>query len=374
MTGPLTTLANPYNKDMGLYPGAPTSRLPQFGLTSTVSHEAAAQIKNLRTAEFLAEKMKFQKLHTDPRFWNLSMQDLLSRLNVALAVYLPATYLSLSQKKHAWETNGRNAMLWFATLGVAIATKHPKYGLNPLLNPLMRQKVTADTIPAELSRLKNELELLKQDPTRHSDKINKLGKIYSKLETQLTKPSIGTKLLNKLRPNYDYYKLLEEAKIGKFSKYTDRQGAWWASPDRNQLKTLEVKLQGLKESTQKGLKLTETDQAFLKNAPKFLNRISSMRVLATLLNMALTVYVIGILVMEVVFRWIAPRDHDFDPTKYRNGKHHKSEKATPPTPPANAGLPPFSQVGVPAPLPPSQLIRPLSPQTPFANLQAGGQQ
>jgi hypothetical protein len=302
------------------------SSLPRFGAAAPaqVGEALVGNIKHLQLADWVYNTAG--RVPKDPRIGNLSIQDISSRVNVLLAVYVPALYFSLHpKKKHFWETNGRNVLLWFITLAIALATKSKRFGFNQFLDPFMAKKT------------------------------NQAG--------------AWQKVLNKFRPDYNYQDLLKNAGL------SSRHASWVdVSGDNNALETLKMKVEQLaqkaKDKAKTGATLEPAEKELMENIPKFMNRLTGIRLASTGLNMLLTITIIGILAMEVVFRVIAPLDPDFDASKFRN--RNKKQAGSGPQPsgfsvgnpspkaatPFQAYRPPYAATRMMPPMWP-----PLSPQS-----------
>lgn len=316
---------------------------PRFqGGAGTAGKELVSEIKNIGTADSLYKK--FGRMQVDLKIGGLSINDWASRVNTALAVYLPALYFSLvPEKKHFWETNGRNVLIWFATLGVALGTKHPKIGANGLFNHLMPQK--------------KNLKLA--DATGFGDKLGRLWQ----------------KGLDKLRPSYDYYDLLYKAGVlteKEMKTARNKLDNQWASLDNNQIERLKMKVDQISKELEKPLEnrqlegMTRKDaEKFLKDAPNLMNRLSSMKIASLLANTGATVYLVGILAMDIVFKYIAPKDPDFDASKLTKYKKKSDKKqSTPDTSTVTTPKPTGTPTGTPN-------VTPQAPVSFWPNPQSG---
>jgi hypothetical protein len=260
----------------------------QSALASAARHSAEAAddlVTKVKWAGFSKKLANiFNRTFKNPEIWGFSLEDWASRLNVAVAVYFPALLFScFPDLKHFWETNGRNVLLWFATLGITRVTKDPKIGLNPLvLDKLMQEKARGSSLTPM------------------------------------------TRVLNKLRPDFDFHDVFKAAEL------KDAEKLYWGGLDKNQKdkiqKALAESADKIKVLQAKPIaELSQADRLLLKlaHAPSLFNRISAMKTISTLVQMGLTVYLIGVVAMEIVFRYIAPRDKDFDASKYEKMKAMK---------------------------------------------------
>jgi hypothetical protein len=275
---------------------------PRFtgGVAGGAKNALVSEIKGINTANRLYNV--FGRIQSDPKIWGFSINDWASRLNTALAVYAPALYFSLvPEKKHFWETNGRNVLIWFTTLGVTVLTKHPTMGVNPMLNHVMPQKRALQPKASET----------------FGDKIGRHVQ----------------KGLDVFRPKYDYYDMLHKAGVltqeEARNARNNKANKW--DLDNNQIERLKMKMEQLSEKFKsnkaiEGMSQSEAE-TFAKNAPKLMNRLSNMKMAALSANAAATIFIIGIWAMNMVFKYIAPHDPDFDASKYNKAKN-KSKNST----------------------------------------------
>ncbi len=250
-------------------------------------------IRSIKPAEYL--RSVFGKLHGDVRIRNTPLEAWASRINTLVAVYTPAFAFSIyPDKKHFWETNGRNALIWLLTIAIALWVNDDKWGLNPQLNKFMQPKV--------------------KDP-----------------KTLEALPWLERQIINRLRPDYSCFEIMKAAGLKVAEK--DKAKAFWASLDKNYVDTMTTEFAKNQDEIARLIKLPLTEltasQKSLLNlrwVPSMLNRISGFKALATALQAALTVYLVGVLAMEVVFRFIAPHDKDFDASKFKKMKAMKNGK------------------------------------------------
>lgn len=205
----------------------------------------------------------------------LSFEDWAARLLTIFGIYIPQGFIAIKENKHKWETNGRNALVWTMTLGLTMLVKNDKFSTNTLLNFFM----------------KNGQAAAAENPTAGPVK----------------------RFFNKLKLNGDYFDILKSAKID--FKEADRAKAHWSNLDKNVMDTIGLHLKELAAKTG----ISDAEKSFLKLANKFVFRRNLFNVLSTGIITLLTMYVIGRFAMELVFRFIAPLDHDFDPARSKPG-------------------------------------------------------
>lgn len=317
-----------------------------------------AEIKNLASAEKL--KKFFGRFYGEVRKWNMSLEDWASRICVAVAVYFPQFLFSLglfsslkhdkaskdagknpSDKQgnrtiHFFETNGRNIVLWVLNLVIARMVKDDKIGVNTLLNQFMQPRITSESISKNLEVLvqqRKSLEDKLKDMEKHAppgtgktkarrslernlDKLN--NRITKQMNLQKILASGGKlpllqRLFNPLRLGDDYFEILKACGI-QFQA-TDRFKAFWSSLDKNQLDLILKKLAELKAKDPAAL--NEVEQGLIKRIPGFMNRMNAFRLLSTAIIAGMTIYIIGVMAIDIVMKYIAPLDHDFDPTKLK---------------------------------------------------------
>jgi hypothetical protein len=115
--------------------------------------------------------------------------------------------------------------------------------------------------------------------------------------------------LNKLRLKMDYFDILEMASNKKFPA-PERKNAFWAGLDANKISEVDVLYDKL--TARKGM-LNDIEKKVFESIPGFQKRLNAARLLATGIITAATVYLIGGVAMKIVYKFIAPFDHDFDP-------------------------------------------------------------
>ncbi|MBY0451161.1 MAG: YppG family protein [Cyanobacteria bacterium] len=300
---------------------------------ATVARELAEQaLKPLFTPEGFwgkrihpfAESLANIKL----QFANMSLEDWASRLNTIFAIYLPQTAVAFAKSQHVWETLGRNVLVWCATLAVVAYNKNDTYSVNTLVfDKFMRP---ADPALPELVNL----------ATRHSGKIplaeaKKLASQYpgSKLAKALVKtaetagqshvsgPGFWSKVQHKMGLSGDYFALLERAGV-RFSE-KDRKKAYWASIDANEVDKIQAfagRVAKKLESSGKHDAALLGDKKLAELVPSFLNRLKWCKLGSTAVITALIAVVVGKVTMDIVFKFIAPLDHDFDPNSAPGAK------------------------------------------------------
>lgn len=70
--------------------------------------------------------------------FNMSLEDWMSRMQTLIALYIPQVYMNFKQDALPWETVGRNAITWVATIALMAFTKNDKTSINSLfLNRFM---------------------------------------------------------------------------------------------------------------------------------------------------------------------------------------------------------------------------------------------
>ncbi len=317
--------------------------LPVFG-NAAARKTAQTAGKDLaeRTSEWLFAHPKLQRLADyNPRLWNLSLQDWSARIATAVAFYVPQTLLAFMEDRHKIETLARNIIVWTMTLGVLIATKDKKFGLNSLFNPFMNPR---ETLPENTGFLKKFINNRRFD-----------GEIF------------------------DYLK--KHARVDLKN---------WSGLDANHFDNITLAWKKLKDKQN----LSSTEKKVLEKIPRIMNRISAFKFTAVGLSVAILAVVVGKMAMDIVFKFFAPFDHDFDPSKYKitkkkkNGKNavHKAEalpsRLVPTAPTRTPGPNPAALQGYLPPPPPMNFIPsnlmhpglmpngyPPAPFTPFA---AGG--
>lgn len=226
--------------------------------------------------------------------FNLSMEDWAARYLTIFGIYMPQGLFALLEDKHKWETNGRNALIWTMTLLLTIAVKSDRLSTNTLLNVFMKDKNTTDP--------------------------GKLG--------------FFSKWIQNMKLDGNYFDVLKKAKVD-FCPIKDVKRAHWANLDDNQLR----KVIKLYDDLAAKVNLEPAEQKIKELIPKFLQRRNAFNLVSTGIITLLTMYLIGSLSMELVFRFIAPLDHDFEPERFKNRGKRQPPNAipVPPVPTATMG-------------------------------------
>ncbi len=270
---PQTNTASPKLKQLEL------KQEPKFGNGPL---KQAAKTVSLDSVEKLSQKLmenpkleKWGSLNT--KLWNLSLQDWSARVAILFAFYTPQTVLAFTDNKHKWETLSRNILNWTVTIGILILNKHHKYGLNSLFNPYLKPQ--QETLPKDAGKYKQWINKWSYKPELFDYASKKLG-------IDLTK---------------------------------------WTGLDDNHFDELKAAWQKLDKLNQ-AKKLSKSEQYVHKNIPSLVNRISAYKFLSVGISVALLAFFVGKVVMDVVYKHIAPLDHDFDASKYANlGKKGKDK-------------------------------------------------
>jgi hypothetical protein len=231
---------------------------------ATAAQEAV--IAHLGLAKAIQKLFTAKLFKSDVRFGGLSLEDIASRVQTIVGVYLLQGYFSVKDQKHPWETNGRNVLVWILGILVPLLSKHPTIGVNPVLDKLFMKK-------------------------RNENPSNWFSA-----------------QLNKLRMPIDYKQILEGAGIEK-----PKEGDW-AKMDANKLHRIRMFKEEL-ENRAKGLgaPLNAEEQKLLEHMPGLLRRLNVFPLVSTAIITAATVYIIGVLAMKAVYKFIAPLDKDFNP-------------------------------------------------------------
>jgi hypothetical protein len=230
--------------------------------SAAVIGETAVERFSNRIYPFFRKIGKFEM----GKMGGLGLEDWAARFLTLVGLYVPQGYIAVKNDSHVWETNGRNALMWLLAVGIVSFSKNDKWGFNTVLNHFMKNKQTADT------------------------------------------KTFWGKLTARFGLDGDYFKVLKEAGIPH--KAEDAKRAFWASMDSNMVDRLVHQYDQL---TAKGKLLTETEQASHKLLGQFLSRRNAFSLTSTALITGLTVYLVGKLAMDFVFKFIAPLDHDYEP-------------------------------------------------------------
>jgi hypothetical protein len=277
--------------------------MPHFGggmVERLTQHEA--KIANLkagnRLQNILNSKWGKSVFNRDVRIFNMSLEDVAGRLQTILGVYLLQGIFAVKDQKHPWETNGRNFVVWVLGTALTIFSKDRTWGVNNWLDKLFMRPRRA--IPKEASAIRRRY----------------------------------THALNALRMPLDYRDILKNAGIEDA-----RQGAW-ACMDANKLHRLKryyTKLQAKPPGA-----LDKAEKEILDHMPAFLRRLNLFPLVSTGIITAGTIYIVGGLAMDIVYKFIAPFDKDFDPSKLKNAKKSSATPAPAanptPTPPKQTTL------------------------------------
>ncbi|MBY0404580.1 MAG: hypothetical protein K2X66_11825, partial [Cyanobacteria bacterium] len=239
---------------------------------------------------FFLKSFKFGSIEgaSGSKSFGLSMEDKAARLLTILGIYIPQGIASIHKDQHKWETNGRNALVWTMTLFLTILVKNDKYSVNTFLNHFMANKNEISTQPKGAFK----------------------------------------KLMAPFGIKGDYFKILESAGI-KFDNVKDRAKAFWSSLDDNKMSTIVEHYQYLKTKIADKKTLTTLEKEAYELVPQFLNRRNLFNLTSTGIISVLTMFVIGKVAMDLVFHFIAPLDHDYDPTRFKKDKPGNNPNPTP---------------------------------------------
>jgi hypothetical protein len=291
---------------------------------------------------------------------NLSLEDWASRTATVFSIYIPQGYLSFKEKKHIWETNSRNVIVWLMTVGIFMLNKSDKFGTNLALNEFMRPKGSLDEREA--------LSAASQASPRLRQKLAKVESRIRELESRIGKPHPAKALrrhqwLNRWRLDVDYLTVLKEDVGLRLDPKKARKGAFWAGLDYNDTRTItntRVDMtnrirdllgqeavetpKGLagryknSRTTNRLIKTVNTDLQAGRIAPslakelaplvqkvkglgQFLTRRNIFNLTNTAVITAMIVYVVGGLAMDLVYATFAKLDPDFNPDgKNKNKK------------------------------------------------------
>jgi hypothetical protein len=200
------------------------------------------------------------------KYGGLGLEDWAARCLTLIGLYIPQGYIAVKNDSHVWETNGRNALMWILAVGIVSFAKNDRWGFNTVLNHFMKNRQAEET------------------------------------------NTFWGKLTSKFGLDGDYFKVLKEAGIPH--KAEDAKRAFWASMDSNMVDRL---VHHYDKLTAKGTALSEAEQTSHKLLGQFLRRRNAFSLTATALITGLTVYLIGKVAMDFVFKYIAPLDHDYEP-------------------------------------------------------------
>ncbi len=251
------------------------SRTPRFGsnAASTAAETAVKEVAHLNIAKNVMKGIERLGITKDIRVGGMSMEDISGRLQTLIGVYMLQGYFAYKDKKHPWETNGRNAVVWLMTVALSVWSKSDSYGINTMVfNHFMKAKGTPNKIPMMQS------------------------------------------LLDWARMDTDYLKILEAANIDvpKKDAIAARSGkkALWAASwlDSNKVKRIQRYLQEIEQKAPGTL--DETELAMKKAIPQFFKRMNVANMASTAVITAATVYLIGNVAMQIVNKLFTPLDKD----------------------------------------------------------------
>ncbi len=304
-----------------------------------------------RFSQKLMENPKLEKWGAfNPKLWNLSLQDWSARVSTLFAFYTPQTILAFTEEKHKWETLGRNLLNWTGTIGIVALCKHDKYGINALFNPFLKPRENlSETVKEVTGKLENAVKdsrtlepIVKESVTRLRASITFLGKWVN---SKRFKPEFFDFLSEKAYINLANWTELDE------NHFDEMKNIW-----------KELEAQKVKAG------LTESEKYIHEAIPKAMNRISSFKFAAIGLSTAALAFFIGKVVMDLVYQFIAPFDHDFDAEKYANlGRGKKDKTLQTLNLPSPSRLPSRlarSQENDPFTVPPLQYVTPFQPFNP----------
>lgn len=272
--------------DAPAFQGAPEKAAAEAAVAAA-ERAVSTDIAHLGFAERIFKL--FGKANADARQGGLSLEDMAARLLTVFGVYLPQGVMAVKNDQHKWETNGRNAIVWTMTLALTYLSKSDKLGFNKLLDRFMQEQKPAEQLTGAFD-----------------------------------------KLVNRFRMQADYFEILKAANIGY--RESDRKNAYWSKLDVNKLQSVNylyerllgktktnatgapgklAKLQHeLTEKMQAGT-ITEAEAKMLKALPGFITRLNVFPLITTSIITAATVYIIGDVAMRLVYKFVAPLDHDF---------------------------------------------------------------
>jgi hypothetical protein len=321
---------------------------PLFGQVFTPQ---AAQIKHVGLSKKVfetLEKPSLKRWVSEEANWlNMSANDWLSRIMTFL-LYISQGVTSVKKDQHKWETNGRNIVIWTGTFFINNLVKSDKFGVNSLLNTFMRPKGTpyqhlnndleqtkeyrkdvAEEItkklkanaPLEKSTAKDlvkKQKLLKSLSIKEVRLEQKLGELIktqgNKEAAQKFTGNVYHRLLNKIRLEQNYYDILKNKELGIRLSKADYRKTYWASMNYIDLETVLDRVERLKAQKKVG-KLVGDEAKELKTLSRFMTQLSTFKLIGTGIMSALTIYLIGTVLMNFVFKHIAPIDKDFNPEK-----------------------------------------------------------
>lgn len=259
--------------------------------SKSLAAEGVGEIRDLgistKLDSLIRDKWGMHNLKSNPL--GLSLEDWATRIGVAIAVYLPFSINAAIRDDHKAEIISRSVLLWLTTIGVYYLGKSEKFGVNSLLNVFMQPKV-------------------------HPEPKNPFKR-----------------WLNNMKLDINYFDILKRAGI-EF-KGSDRNHYEWARLQGNKTKKLQELLETLKEQKKSGKKMDSESVQVFENLPKFLRRSNLFRLLQFGFLTALTIFFVGILVMDIVYKYFAVLDKDFDKSVEHGfllkAKHTESKEQKP---------------------------------------------
>lgn len=240
--------------------------------------------------------------------FNLSLEDWSSRFITAFGIYLPQGITTVRQKKRIWETNIRNLLSWCSTLVIAILLKNNKFSVNSLIfNHMMKD--------SRYPRFQENYH-----PVSKSD-LPKLT-VWDHMLKPFRMKGVG--LGEKYYPA-DYFHILKNAGIPVSAK--DRNSAFWAKLDLNQLHALTAKLEIRRQNLLQIAKSGELEALERKIIPQFIRRVNIFSFASTAIITAITAYIVGKLIIDILFKFVAPLDKaaELNPDKSGMGKSNMNK-------------------------------------------------
>lgn len=285
------------------FQGAPQQLAKELGETAV--REAGDQVAKIANIGFAEKIFKiFGRLNADVRQGGLSLEDMAARLLTVIGIYIPQGYLSIKENKHKWETNGRNVVVWTMTLGLTWLLKNDKWGTNTLLDKFMHPKVAEDQTRGLIDRLINKVRL----PVDYVD-ILKAADLVEK----------------DFAPKGAYWSKLDANKLSKINNFFDDLKA---RAQKGALGEIEVIDKKLVNGEMKNVTRKIAEKEILEALPGFIKRMNIFPLVSTTLITAATVYIIGDIAMRIVYKFIAPFDHDFDPDRVKKKKSGNAQPAS----------------------------------------------
>lgn len=332
------------------------NRLPEFGAGGfSITRELAKPTK--RFADRLYNSCMNNSwfsgmMNAEGRKFNMSVEDWMSRMNTAISLYIPQVIINfIDDNGLPWETLGRNVLTWFGTIGLYAFIKNDKTSINSMfldwfMKPDQTGKKNPDGTPFKYA--------YGEKPKQKNYWIKPLGKPLNAIKTWWAKRPWANFVLNMQRKGVvpkglsfdanDLYRAagirvgergmswsrisLEQAEkikrmLNDFNKKFD--GAF-RDADTKRVETPELKEKLSKffdffgheeEILAKNYKnaatgekgLVEFSRRLRKEGMKFINRYHSLTNWKTWINTLLFIFVIGDLVMRIVWATFAKLDH-----------------------------------------------------------------